>query len=81
MASVASALVHETSGVGIFGVGDSRVRNVGRVQFEKFDYVGVGVHRGIQRYRTCRQTLNGRGYLGGGKGEYDTGLVTRNTHK
>jgi hypothetical protein len=41
MASVAFALVHETirdgetSGVGIFGVGDSRVRNVGHVELKK----------------------------------------------
>jgi hypothetical protein len=40
MASVAFALVHETirndktSGVGIFGVGDSRVWRVGRVQLK-----------------------------------------------
>ena len=40
MALVAFALVHETirdgetSGVGIFGVGDSRVRNVGHVELK-----------------------------------------------
>ena len=41
VASVAFALVHETirdgktGGVGIFGVSDSRVQNVGRVQLKK----------------------------------------------
>ena len=40
MASIASALVHETSGVGIFGVGDSHVRNVGRVQLRNLITLG-----------------------------------------
>jgi hypothetical protein len=46
MASVAFAFVHETirngkaSGVGIFGVSDSRVQNVGRVQLRKLITLG-----------------------------------------